>query len=286
LDGSTTITVPVSDNLLVIPNTGAQTTITITGIQNVQKLVGNFITPVGLLTTTVVVGGFWNTFLYSNSTGGGGNTVFWTVINEVNASGTFIKNLATGIYSSGTVVQTTSSIYEYSLYVPLNTLTDLNSRIQLQIYTQASSGNHNLTIRMRDSTLSYLVTTIATNLIGSTGPTGQQGSTGLFNQNYTIYPSVITSNTGQMGIGLYDFYRINTQTNPIIFTLQSINTLPNNRGIYTITDVGGFLSTNNLTITSSNSDSIANSTSIILNSNYSSLTLVADYVNQNRWFIN
>ena len=179
LDGPTTSTVPVSDNLLIIPNTGSQTVITVNNIQTSPILLGNFVTPVGLLTTTSVVGGFWNMLLYGLSTGGGGNTVYWTVINEVASDGTtFIKNLATGSYASGTVVQTTQSIYEYSLYVATNTITDLNSRIQLQIYTQASGGTHTLSLEMRGNTLSYLVTTIATNLIGQTGAQGATGATG------------------------------------------------------------------------------------------------------------
>ena len=143
------------------------------------------------------MGGFWNTLLYGLSTGGGGNTVYWTVINVVASDGTtFIKNLATGTYASGTVVQTTQSIYEYSLYVPTNTITNLNSRIQLQIYTQSSSGTHTLTIEMRFNTLSYVVTTIAANNIGSTGP---QGATGLDGVTGATGPQGATGATGPAG---------------------------------------------------------------------------------------
>ena len=213
LDGPSTSSVPVSDDLLIIPNTGAQTIITTNNIQTLPILVGNFVTPIGLLTTTSIVGGFWNTLLYGYSTGGGGNTVYWVVINEVASDGTtIIKNLASGTYLSGTVVQTTQAIYEYSLYVSPNTLTNLNSRIQLQVYTQASGGTHTMYLEMRNSTLSYLITTIATNLIGatgptgpigltgSTGPTGAQGIQGVTGPTGPIGPTGATGPTGAQGI--------------------------------------------------------------------------------------
>ena len=201
LDGPTTSTVPVSDDLLVIPNTGAQTIITTSSITNSSSiLVGNFVTPVGLLTTTSIIGGFWNTLLYGQSSGVGGNVVYWTLINEVASDGTtFIKNLSTGTYASGTVVQTTQSIYEYSLYVAINTITNLNSRIQLQIYTQASGGTHTLYLEMRDNTLSYIVTTIATNLIGFTGVQGATGRTGAQGFQGVTGAQGFTGTTGAQG---------------------------------------------------------------------------------------
>jgi len=117
--------------------------------------------------------------LYGYSSGGGGNTVYWTVINEVQSDGTtVIKNLATGTYASGTVVQVTQAVYGYALYVPINTLASLNSRIQVKIYTQASGGLHTLFLEMRGNTLSNIVTTIASNLVGAQGATGAQGSIG------------------------------------------------------------------------------------------------------------
>ena len=139
--------------------------------------------------------------MYALSTGGGGNTVYWTVINEVASDGTtFIKNLSTGTYASGTVVQTTQSIYEYSLYVATNTITNLNSRIQLQIYTRASGGTHTLSLEMRGNTLSHIVTTIATN-IGATGVQGATGITGAQGFQGTTGARGVTGIQGATGAG-------------------------------------------------------------------------------------
>ena len=51
----------------------------------------------------------------------------------------------------------------------------------MQVYVVSTTGSLSLELEMRDSTLSYIITTIATNLIGNTGPTGPtglQGNTG------------------------------------------------------------------------------------------------------------
>jgi hypothetical protein len=87
-------------------------------------------------------------------------------------------------------------------------------------------------------------------------------------------------------LGIFDIYRVNTTSNQITITLIQISSLTNNRGIFTFTDVGGALLSNNLILQCSGIDTIAGSQSIILNTNYSSITLIADYLSGTRWLIN
>jgi hypothetical protein len=317
LDGTTTTISPpytpiINDTLLIIPDTTAQQIITVNSVPLTTSRILNFVTQPGAILSTVVIPGLWTTTLFAQRTSGGpSNNIlsYYIVIVEVAADGTTpIGTIASGSSANGTFINLTQTAYLYQLYVPsAYVLQDLNSRIQVQIWVTSFSGTPDFIIELRNSTLSNIVTTIATNVLGETGPTGatgpigftgptgdtgftgptgNTGPTGLFNQNYTIFPNIITSSTGQADIGLYDYYRVGTGTTGITFTLQAINTLPNNRGIFTFVDIGGDLSTNNLTISSSNNDAIAGSTSTLLNTDYSSITLTADYISGARWFIN
>ena len=200
LDGTTTSTLPVADSLLVIPNVGAQQTITASGISSGSSTyIGAFVTQAGLLTITAIVAGMWDTHLYALETGGGGNVKYWVVINEVAADGTtFIKNLATGTFASGTLIDNVSNIYTNSLYVGVNTVS-LTSRIQLQIYAQSTRGSHTVSIYMRDNTLSHILTTLSANIVGPTGSTGATGVTGATGATGPTGSTGATGPTGPTG---------------------------------------------------------------------------------------
>jgi hypothetical protein len=59
LDGATTSSIPVADDLIPIPNTGPQTKITVNmGKSAITTEVGTFTTAVGQLLTTAIVGGY------------------------------------------------------------------------------------------------------------------------------------------------------------------------------------------------------------------------------------
>ena len=165
---------PVSNNLLVIPITSSQTTITSSATSGTGTLVGTFVTPTNYPNAAVVIGGFWQTLLYCYRNNGQAAVRYWTVIKEVSSDGvTVLQTLATGNYASATLVNPgTAAIAEYDLYVPLTSLASTTSRILVEIYVQTPSGPGTFSLNMRNGTQSNVVTTIATNLVGETGATG------------------------------------------------------------------------------------------------------------------
>ena len=75
----------------------------------------------------------------------------------------------------------------------------------------------------------------------------------------------------------YDVYQVDTSSNNITITLPEIANFTNGKRMYIISDVGGNLINNPLTIQrSGTSDTIAGDSSIILNINYSSITLISN----------
>ncbi len=129
-----------------------------------------------------------------------------------------------------------------------------------------------------------------TGATGATGTTGATGPTGVYANSYRIYNdptnTVITSNSNQSTLGSFDVYRVSTSSNAVTITLYQVSALPNgNRGVFIFADVGGNLATNPLTLQTSGGDTIAGSTSFTLNSNYSSVTILADYLAGNRWIV-
>ena len=179
LDGATA-TGPQAYNLLTIPNTGAQTTLTRTTNSSSGVLLGSFVTPAGVPNNTSFIGGLWTLHAWISHQGGGSNFRFWTEVQEVASNGTTVlATLATGDYASGTpVTSATASLLEYDLFVPSSTLASTSSRILVNVYVQAQSGTPDAILYMRANTQSHVVTTIAYNVSGPTGPTGVAGPTG------------------------------------------------------------------------------------------------------------
>ena len=124
---------------------------------------------------------------------------------------------------------------------------------------------------------------------GPTGPTGIQGDTGPTGPNtftdYTLSPVLTTSpltlyNSPALE---YDVYMLDTSSNAISLTLPQISTLTNGKRTHIFKDVGGNLSNNNLVINPGSGDTIDGYSSITLNNNYSSVTLLSDA--SNTWLI-
>ena len=177
LDGATA-TGPQADSLLVVPNTGAQTVLSIATTTGSGLLLGSFVTPAGIPNNTSFIGGNWTLDAWTAHNSGGSAFRFWTEVQEVASNGTTVlQTLATGNYTTGTVVSTsTISISNYDLYVPAATLASTSSRLLLNVYVQAQTGSPTANLYMRDSTQSHLTTTIAYNIAGPTGPTGATGA--------------------------------------------------------------------------------------------------------------
>ena len=203
LDGATA-TGPQAYSLLTIPNTGSQTTLTITTNSSSGTLIGSFVTAAGVPNNTSFIGGLWTLHAWMNYQSGSTNFRFWTQVQEVASNGTTVlATLATGDYSSGTTVtSTTPTLYEYDLFVPSATLASTSSRLLINVYVQSVSGTPTADLRMRGNTQSHLVTTIAYNVAGPTGPTGAAstvagptGPTGLTGPTGPTGPSTITVGT-------------------------------------------------------------------------------------------
>ena len=177
LDGATA-TGPQAYNLLVVPNTGTQTTLTRTTNSSSGVLLGSFVTPAGVPSNTSFVGGLWTLHAWISHQAGGNTFRFWIEVQEVASNGTTVlQTLATGDYASGTpVTSATASILESDLFVPSSTLASTSSRILVNVYVQAQSGTPDAILYMRGNTQSHVVTTIAYNVAGPTGPTGPTGA--------------------------------------------------------------------------------------------------------------
>jgi hypothetical protein len=142
-----------------------------------------------------------------------------------------------------------------------------------------------------------------TGAAGDTGPTGEigptgadgvrgdiglTGATGATGPNYfTDYSisSILTDSSYVMysTVNDLDYYQMDSTSNTINITLPLITDLTNNKRTHTFSDVGGNASSNNITISATGSDQIASSTSISINTDYSSITLTSNTID--RWMI-
>lgn len=192
LDGATA-TGPQAYNLLVVPNTGTQTTLTRTTNSTSGVLLGSFVTPAGVPNNTSFVGGLWTLHAWMAQPAGGAVYRFWTEVQEVASNGTTVlQTLATGDYASGTPVSSaTVSLLEYDLFVPTATLASTSSRILVNVYVQSQGSTPDAVLYMRANTQSHVVTTIAYNVAGPTGPTGAAST--------VAGPTGPTGNTGPGG---------------------------------------------------------------------------------------
>jgi hypothetical protein len=100
--------------------------------------------------------------------------------------------------------------------------------------------------------------------------------------NYTIKS---VSSTPYTILNTEQHIEIDSSTLAITLTLPEISAIDtaNDYKIYIITDTGGNSTTNNITINRSGSDTINGETSMVLNVNYSSVTLKSN--GTNKWYL-
>jgi len=179
LDGATA-TGPQAYDLLVVPNTGSQTDLSRATNASTPVLLGSFVTAAGVPNNTSFIGGLWELYAWMQHNSGGSTFRFWTEVQEVASNGTTVlQTLASGNYSGGTpVASSTLALYEYDLFVPTSTLASTSSRILVNVYVQSQSGTPTASLHMRNNAQSHVVTTIAFNVVGPTGPQGPTGDTG------------------------------------------------------------------------------------------------------------
>jgi len=169
-ENATGTTGPISTNgnLLVTPNTSAQTSLRFVTLSAATGThIATFTTQADLFKeypTTTIVQGNWTTSL--NAYRSSANITYWIEINEVQADGTtFIANIADGHDGEGSTIvsATTFALYSNQLYVPDYALQNSSSRIQIKVFAKAVSGTPTFYIGMRGHTLSNISTTLATN---------------------------------------------------------------------------------------------------------------------------
>ena len=122
---------------------------------------------------------------------------------------------------------------------------------------------------------------------GPPGPPGPPGPS-LFT-SYTV--TTLTSANSPFTIpaltisaGYYNIYQVDTTAGPITINLPTIAALDNSgQRTHFIVDVGGALTVNPLTVNATGGDVVADSTSVSLEVDYSSLQLSSNLVN--RWLI-
>jgi Collagen triple helix repeat (20 copies) len=183
LDSATTTSPQNSGSLLMVPNTGTQTTIT--GTTASPTAFAKFTISCATLNQLFIPPGFWDLNLYANNTNATGTTTVWFSVYDV-ASGGGTTTIASGTSAGGVSIPHTTNPtqYDISLYVPQYTFADSTHSLQIQVFATYSGGS-NLQLDMRDSTISHLHTTMAaavytgpTGATGATGPSGPTGSTG------------------------------------------------------------------------------------------------------------
>ena len=111
---------------------------------------------------------------------------------------------------------------------------------------------------------------------GFTGPTGV-GTTGSTGVNiFTEY--TLRGITGSFTVSspYFDYYLIDTTSEPCDITLPAISSLTNNKRTFTFTDIGGSLTTNQATINTTNPDLVGGELSFTLNTDYASTTLTSN----------
>jgi len=187
LDVSNNVAAPALLNpMLVTPNAGTQTKITYTFVGNsdhTAHLLGSFISPTNLLTSTLIPSGFWDLNVYANANQTGRAVYIYNKLYYVDADGVTNKTLIVDGTADLTRINFITSIdlYTNTVYVPVTTLSSLTQRIILEMYViEPGSGNTNgdtASVYFRDSTLTHLHTSLAAN-VGATGPQGPIGATG------------------------------------------------------------------------------------------------------------
>jgi hypothetical protein len=195
-------TVPTSQAILVTPNTGTQTDLTIVGPKT-NTLLGSFTSSNTLFTSLIVPAGLWDLNLYSYVTNVGLTANFYFLVKEYDSTGTtLIGTIASEAVPVPTVVTSNGSpqLNTYTLLVPNYTLASTSSTLRIEICGTVATSN-TMYFGFRDSTLTHLHTTLAatpgvTGATGYTGYTGYTGATGY--TGYTGYTGV-TGATGWTG---------------------------------------------------------------------------------------
>jgi hypothetical protein len=166
---------PVSGDLITVPNTSSQTTVTVgSGLSQNDLLIATFTTAPGSTSSIELIGGLWTTNLFTQASDDT-SVSYYASVYYVDSTGVTETLLAAGTTGSATQIYSTQYINAYTIYVPDSVLPDTTYRYRVKIYMNFAASS-SATIYMRDATNSHVHTTLAAN--AATGPTGWTGPTG------------------------------------------------------------------------------------------------------------
>ena len=225
---------------------------------------------IGYKSSYTTVGGTENTFVghlsgYNNNSGSG-NTSLGTSSLNTNISGN--NNTAIGknadVATSGL---SNATALGYGASVSASNTIQLGNSSVTSVKTSGSLTAGNVTYPNVTGTSGQVLT--------------ENGSGGLtfknLGSNYSLSP-VITSNYN-ISTTPYDIYLVNSLAHTVTITLPEISTLASGgKARFVISDVGGYSSSNAITIQPSSLNTILGTSSFVLNISNSALNLVSDGV--------
>ena len=221
---TSTSVLPVTQTLISNPSTSASTVLTYNFVgtnDNKENLVGNFLTLPGSINFTTIINGIWETNMYASANNLSIQIDYFLKVYEVKSDLSQILIVNGNI--SKTQITSTSispvSFFTNNLYIPTYTLSGLNSRIKIELYTIAPSGNTNnksVSFYFRDGTQSHIHTTLLAN--SQTGPTGPTGPAGFASSTGATGSIGSTGPTGPIGGVFASYYGsfVNTSVIPLL----------------------------------------------------------------------
>jgi hypothetical protein len=161
-----------------IPISGTQTFIYSDFQTGSDFPMGTFVSPTGTTQSTEIIGGLWQTNLYTIASDDT-SVSYHMKLYYTDADGVSNKTpLAEGSATSAVQVFATQNVIPYNLYVPDTVLPDTSKRFVAECYANFGSTG-TMEIKFRDSTISHIHTTLAAiPAVGPQGPTGYTGYTG------------------------------------------------------------------------------------------------------------
>jgi len=168
----------------------------------------SFTTQFSSLSTTSVAQGLWDLHLYAGVNQSSSDVVFFMKIYELDQSNNEVL-LINGESSASLITGfVPNNRYVHSIYFPFYSFPDYESNIRVRIYAKQYTNNSALAqtvnFYFNGSTLSYLRTTLANQIlpIGPTGPigyTGEQGVSGIASNTGATGPIGYTGDRGLIG---------------------------------------------------------------------------------------
>ncbi len=165
----------------------------------------SFTTQFTTISTTSVAQGLWDLHMYAGINQSSSDVVFYMKIYQLDQSNN--ETLILDGESSASLITgfVPNNRYVHSVYFPFYSLPDYESNIRIRVYAKQYQSNSTLdqtvTFFFNSSTLSYLRTTLANQILpkGPTGPIGYTGPRGIDGLDGSATNTGATGSTGYTG---------------------------------------------------------------------------------------